>query len=594
MNTQPSSTTNSRRLITNERGAVLIVSAVILAGIIVLATFLWRRVGTFVYTEMRVITDEQVLALAEAGVDKAIWSLNQNASYTGETATPLGNGEFHVTVTTINSDTRRIVATGYIPNSTDPIAQQTIQVEALRSGSVVTFLYGMQAGEGGIILNNNNHISGSVYSNGTISANNNSSISGDVWVASNINPSPVASHETENGSYQFGHNTSIRDVAQSFVPSTTGPVGSVSVYLRKVGAPANLTVRLVTNSGGNPTTTQLAQGTLNASWVTTSLQWVSVQLSSQPTLNAGQTYWLILDGNNNANNYYQWGADTDLGYSSGSAKYASNWSSGSWTAISSHDLNFRVFSGGTTTSFLGSNNVSIGGDLHAHTINNVSIAGSAYYQSISGSTAANYYPGSSPPPLVNFPISQAQIEDWKQEAEAGGTHSGNYTTCSSSLGPHKITGNLTLNNNCTLTVTGTLWVQGDLVLNNNNIMRLDSSYGGNGGVVVVTGRVYLNNSNQLRGSGQGDSYLLVVSELESDSPPAIELNNNNVAEGILYAPNGKIYLNNSSEVLELSGRTIELNNNVNIVYEAGLANATFGAGGSSSWAMRDGTWRLVD
>jgi hypothetical protein len=132
------------------------------------------------------------------------------------------------------------------------------------------------------------------------------------------------------------------------------------------------------------------------------------------------------------------------------------------------------------------------------------------------------------------------------------------------------------------------------MLDNGNIVQLDSSYGGNGGVIVVSGQVYLNNSNQLLGSGQNDSYMLVVSELDSDSPPAIELNNNNIAEGILYAPNGRLFLNNSSDVLELSGETIELNNNVDLVYEAGLANATFSAGGSSGWAMRDGTWQPTD
>ncbi len=824
----------------NQRGAVLLLTSIILASVSVLAGFLWQRVGGFVYTEGKAHLEEKVLAITEGALDKAIWSLNQDSSYTGETETALGDGVFTTIITDIDGSTKRIVATGYIPNATDPIIEKTLEIEAINSGSDISFHYGMQAGEGGIILANNNDIQGSVYSNGDIHAGNNSEIIGDVWVAGSANPDTTVSYEQNGGGasvgnglnfdgddqvqagtfdvtpggtgndgltleawvfaesfvgpskdgriisksnpnwtgnndeeyhwwqlttikgagnqpflrfrlktnsgdtaedgtavliatsgalttnrwyhvaatydgskmrlyvdgvlvgqmnktgriktdptmpvwigqgpnayapwdgvidevrvwnvartqaqiqtymtqsvnpadsnlvaywpfndgsgqvaqdatsynrdgqlgstagtdgndptwvagyslqpqgYTFGDASARRDPAQSFIATSTGIVNEVSVLLKKTGNPSNLTLRLVSSSGGNPggSGQQLASGTLNSSWVTTAYNWITVDLSSAPTLTTGQTYWIVLDGGSNATNYYQWAGDVALGYASGQAKVSSNWSSGGWSNVS-YDLNFRVVIGGNNTGFYGTNNVAVDGDLHANRIENVSVTGGAYYQSTNNVSAGSYHPGSADPPQLDFPISQAQIDDWKADAGTGGTHVGDYSTCNSTIGPLKITGNLTLSNNCSLTITGTLWVQGDMTLDNNNIVRLDSSYGGNGGVIVTSGRALLSNNNQLRGSGQGDSFVLLISEYSNLSNPAITLDNNNITEAILYAKDGKVLINNSSQMLEITAHTIELQNNVDIIFEEGLTDATISGGTSTGWAMRDGTW----
>jgi len=586
---------NTQRLTTkqinNQRGAVLIMTTVILAAVTILVGFLWSRVGGFVYSEGRSHLQEKVLALTEGGLDKAIWELNTNSNYLGETDTSFGDGTFTITVTNIDSSTKKITATGYIPDATNPVMQKTIEVEALYSGSEIVFNYGVQAGQGGLILNNNNDIEGNVYSNGNIVAINNVEIFGDTWIAGNVAPEEGAAHTAQDTEYQFGHTSSRRDVAQSFVATQAGRISRIQVLLRKQSTPGDLTVRIVRDVSGNPggSGQQIGQGTLNKNWVTPTLAWIDVPITSTADVSVGQTYWLILDGGSDSNKYYYWGADSADGYI-GVPKHASNWSSGSWTTIADQDLNFRVFLGGSTTGFMGNNNIKVYGDLHAHHIQNVTVSGEAHYTTIQNATANSYHPNSADPPSLPFPISQGQIDDWKVQAEAVAVHNGDYTTCNSTLGTTKIQGNLYLNNNCTLTLTGNLWVTGDLIFNNNITMKLDASFGGNGGVVVVGGRILLNNNIRVYGSGQSDSFVLLISEQDSDSPPAIELINNIVTDGIFFAPNGKILLNNNTDVLELTGETIELTNNIDIVFEQGISNATIAGGSVGGWAMRDGTW----
>lgn len=578
--------------INNQKGAVLILTAVMLAAVTTLLGFLWSRVGGFVYSEGRSHLQEKVLAITEGGLDKAIWALNTDTGYMGETETQLGDGTVTITVDTIDSATRRITAHGYIPNASNPVIQKTIEIEALYSGSEIVFNYGVQAGQGGLILNNNNDIEGNVYANGNIVAINNVEIFGDTWIAGNIAPEEGASFTTQDTEYKFGHSSSIRDVAQSFVATQTGRISKIRVLLRKQNNPADLTVRLVRDVSGSPggSGQQIGQGSLNKNWVTSTLSWIEIPITGNADVTVGQTYWLLLDGGSDSNKYYYWGADSAVGYADGSAKYSSSWSSGNWSPIADNDLAFQVFLGGLTTGFMGNNNIKVYGDLHAHHIQNVTVNGDAFYSTIQNATADNYYPNSSDPPSLPFPISQAQIDDWKSQSEAGGVHNGNYTTCTSTLGTTKIQGNLNLDNNCTLTLTGNLWVTGDLIFNNNITMKLDPSFGGNGGVVVVEGRILLNNNIRIYGSGQSDSFVLLISEKDSDSPPAIELINNIITEGIFFAPNGKILLNNNTDVLELTGETIELTNNIDIVFEQGISNATIAGGSVGGWSMRDGTW----
>ena len=126
------------------------------------------------------VASAQALALAEAGIDKAAYQLNQDSSYAGETNTELGNGVFTVSVSNIDSVTKLLTATGYVPNSSNPAATKTVKVNIGISGDVVSFHYGIQAGNGGFSMSNSSSVTGNVYSNGSIVGSGGNNISGDV------------------------------------------------------------------------------------------------------------------------------------------------------------------------------------------------------------------------------------------------------------------------------------------------------------------------------------------------------------------------------------------------------------------------------
>ena len=101
------------------RGAALIIAMLVMAVLLLAGTtFL-----TISSTENAIALNERVSAqaflLAEAGLNKAIATLNGSSTYSGETNTSLGSGKFTVTVATAAGCTatsaRDIVATGSVP-----------------------------------------------------------------------------------------------------------------------------------------------------------------------------------------------------------------------------------------------------------------------------------------------------------------------------------------------------------------------------------------------------------------------------------------------------------------------------------------------
>jgi len=134
-------------------------------------------------------------------------------------------------------------------------------------------------------------------------------------------------------------------------------------------------------------------------------------------------------------------------------------------------------------------NFEVGGDAHAHTIKNSEVGGDAYYQHISGSTVDGVsHSGSPDPEPVDMSITQEQIDEWKEFAEDGG-EIGDYEfeDGTASLGPVKINGDLTLggDGNDVFTLTGVIWVTGDVIFENNGILRLSSGYGNTSGMISL-------------------------------------------------------------------------------------------------------------
>jgi hypothetical protein len=201
-------------------------------------------------------------------------------------------------------------------------------------------------------------------------------------------------------------------------------------------------------------------------------------------------------------------------------------------------------------------------------------------------------------PAQNLPLTDTQINFWKQEAINGGTISGDLVISDRvqrNLGPLRITGNLTIDNRTTLNMRGTILVSGNLTISNNARIRLDNEvYGSNSGVIIVEGKTTINPNVYLEGSGEDESYLMVLStntEISDISNPAIRINNN-VNGAIFYAGSGLIVLNNGVMAQEVTAYKVRLENNAWIFYEDGIADITFSSGPSGSWELV--SWKEIE
>lgn len=164
----------------HQRGYAVVLSLVFLGIFSSVAVAYLNSITSSARSARYDIASAQALALAEAGIDKASYQLNQNPSYTGETDTTLGSGTFTVTVAGIDSSTKLITATGYVPNSQNPIAKKTITVKGGIDNTTISFHYGVQAGNGGFVLQNSSKIIGNVYSSGSVIGSGGNYIYGDV------------------------------------------------------------------------------------------------------------------------------------------------------------------------------------------------------------------------------------------------------------------------------------------------------------------------------------------------------------------------------------------------------------------------------
>jgi len=305
----------------------------------------------------------------------------------------------------------------------------------------------------------------------------------------------------------------------------------------------------------------------------------------------------------------------------------------------------NVYSNGSA---VGANNAKITGDLtisgansvdelevwgtvRANTITDTEICGNAYYQSIDVDslsflngpssptcsaplTPGTAYPGSANPPVVALPISDAQIQGWKNDAEAGGTINGNCGDSGAagcdipndgtlSLGPKKINGNLTLTKKQTLIVTGTLYFTGNIDIDSSSgaTVKCSSGFGSASCIVIADGWVHIQNNATFQGSGAAGSYIMLLATISgcnggAQTSPCTHHNagmdlHNNAAGAIFYVPNSMVNLHNGVNVTELTAYKLRLDNNAVITYESGLANAQFSSGPSGGWDIA--SWEEV-
>lgn len=586
-----------------QSGQILVLAIIVVAFVLINTLVIISGATLYSQNTNYSLQSTQATELAEAGVNKALASLNKTGgSYNGEVETFLGNGSYSVSVTNKDATTKVIQATSYIPNKTNPKIKKTISVQA-STGSGISFVYGMLVGTGGLSMGNGSKINGSVYSNGDILGGNLETFTGDVYVAGGTEPlanqqsdcDGVNCHDYIFGKSVNGQNR--QDVAQSFKSSTEGVLNKISIKLKKVGSPANLLVKIIKDENGKPDKNEiLATGTLSANLASNQYDFIDVTFNVTPTLDNSQKYWILVHcASLDNSNYWVWSLDFAQSYIPGSPAWSADWQERNpvWTDITG-DLGFKTWMGGVATSIRMGNGSVIEGNAHANTIDGVTINKDAYYHVISNSLVkGTSYPDSADPPPIAMPISEANISAWKKDAEDYGVAVGDINGCPATIGPGKFIGNFVTGNSCTILVKTPIWLTGDLTVGNSVILKMDSSLGASSGVIIVDGKTIFANGDNLLGTGSSGSYLTLLSTFDSQSSNETAINTGNSSlTGILYAPFGRIVLANNANFKEAVAWKLEMGTGTILTYDSGLISTFFSAGPSGSFSLTKGTYQL--
>jgi len=596
------------------RQGYILLLAIVFLGIFFAIAAAYANLATSTVRSSRAdVTHAQARALAEAGVDQAIYQLNHNAAYAGETNTALAPGMFTVAVSSIDETTKQVTATGFVPDSVHPLASETVHVQVGINASIVSFRYGVQAGAGGFTLSGGAQIDGNVYANGNINATTGVHITGSATAANppalstdqaNDVPDTIPSCSIDT-CITFADSSATQDVAQSFQISTAVGLNAIQFYIKKVGTPSDAVVKITTDSGGVPGST-LMSGTLPASSVTTNFGWVSVPMPATPILSPGQTYWMVIDASSNASKYYILGANAD-GYAAGTAKVGKY--GGSWSATVPPNLDgyFKIFLGGGT-SLIGGNTYTTGvyigttgsDDAWAHTIKGATVSGTPYC--VDGSYLNKPCDTSRPDPTPQpMPVSDGNIALWEDEATAGGTTTGDVHVgwAGATLGPKKIVGNLVVDGGGTLTVAGTLYVTGTITVTGGARVVLAASYGPNDGLIISDGTITINGGSSFAGSGASGSYpfLITTSACPAgtgcNGASAISLSGG-AGTIALIAPHGTAIIQGGTALKEVTANEIVMGGGAHLTYDSGLISPTFTSGPGGSWTVIPHTYSITN
>ncbi len=570
---------------TDQRGVIGILGILIYSAVVVLiGTTMTTTAVLSLNSANKRLNTTQSLFNAESGAEDALLQVSRDANFGSSTLTwttmldPNNSVQTQVQPDASCSGGRTVTASGYNGNLVRRVQLTNCNVSG-GGGSTASFNYAMQADTGGIRLRNNSRITGGTYSNGSIVGENSNNLNGDVTVANETTVTQATAFDpVATADFTFGNVSNRTDAAQSFAADTSSSnqILKVQLKVRKIGNPQNATVRLATDNGGKPSSTSLATGTLFASATATSFGWVDVGFGAPATLSNGTKYWIVIDvPSTNGSNYWSWASDSSL--AGQTLQTSTGWPTTSWTDGAT-DGAFRTLMGATPTSLSG---VVVNGSstTRANTITNSTINGPAFFQGASNTTFnGSVNPGAADSPQRDLPITQSQIDGFKTEAASGGTINGNFTVTNNgqaSLGPKKVTGNLTVSNNATLTVTGTIWVVGSINFTNNATVKLSSTLGPNSAVIYSDSPVQI--SNNINVTGLNNNAIFLITNDASDSAMVVSNNANGI---VFYAPNGRLYMNNNASGNAAAANRILLENNATLTYASFLGNITFTGGGN--------------
>lgn len=247
------------------------------------------------------------------------------------------------------------------------------------------------------------------------------------------------------------------------------------------------------------------------------------------------------------------------------------------------------------------NGCTISYDAHADSVTNDKVLGNAYYKtSLAGSTVSgSKYSGQTTPEVSKLPA--LNLEFWRESAEAGGIHYGDYVPSDNSvIGPLKIVGNLILDQNVDVTLAGPLWVVGDITTYNNSSITLDPAFDSYSTVILADdpsnletkGKIVIVNNTSINGTGNSQSHILfaTTNTSKSDTSPALSVANN-AAGAVFYAMDGTMRLESNAGAKSLAGYRLFLDQNAVVTYVQSEFTGQFSNSPGASWRMLEDTWR---
>lgn len=257
------------------------------------------------------------------------------------------------------------------------------------------------------------------------------------------------------------------------------------------------------------------------------------------------------------------------------------------------------------------------GSIYANTIDHIDADGDAYYNVQIGTNAQNPVGGTRHTPWVvaattSFPISTTTIQEWKDAVTDHGTviaatdpacSSGTYTIDTSiSIGYLKVECNLNIKKtgaSTIVTLTGPIWVQGDLSFTQGPTIRVAPSLGRRSVQFIVdnpsdrltSSRVEIRNATDFTGSGDSRSYIMLMSLNESaetgGTESAIDISQSANGAMIAYADSGLVEIGNGIDLREITAYQIDVAQNTDVYYEEGLSSLLFTSGPGGGYLLND-------
>lgn len=209
----------------------------------------------------------------------------------------------------------------------------------------------------------------------------------------------------------------------------------------------------------------------------------------------------------------------------------------------------------------------------------------------SSCTGGNYVVTNAPAPAT---LATIDVDYWKSLAEAGGVINGNCivgggaadcTGGTNTLGPVRINGDLTLEQNRTLTINGALWVDGDIIFSSNNDVIVGEPWNKQTAVVIVSsstqpsvkGKVITSSNVDFLRNSQ-DAGIIVISQNTSQdcAAPAIDISSNTKTV-VFIAIDGCVNVGANSAMAGILGYKVHIERNSTIEFDPSLAQAVVGS-----------------